>query len=378
MRNLLLPMLFLPVLLWAQNPPHPCAGSDLSSAAAFSSPGEIESLIALGANMDGESSRSPLVCASMQGRLDVVKLLLRHGARMKNADQERDTLRAAVLGSHEILGVLLTQNPAEPARSAALEYAIEINAEESANLLMKNSVPLKSIDERAALRALVRGYRKTPKLVFGNGLAINARNEQGETALMLAAGMPFTNAADEARSEYHALVSLLLAKGAQVNARSVDGQTPLSFAARSPWTHLPTIKLLLASGANMDAADNDGVTVLMHAAHSPEAVKMLCEQRANVHSKDAAGWTALHHATRRRNLHSVQILVATGAGVDSVSNDGSTPLMLAATLGTPDLVEFFLQRGADAKRLNKEGKSPMALATDLRTHEILEKWSKRR
>ena len=58
-------------------------------------------------------------------------------------------------------------------------------------------------------------------------------------------------------------VKALLEQGADVNAKDNDGFTALMFAARDGQTD--TVPALLAKGADVNAKDNDGRTALMRA-----------------------------------------------------------------------------------------------------------------
>ena len=56
----------------------------------------------------------------------------------------------------------------------------------------------------------------------------------------------------------------LLARGARVNARTNNGITALMFAAMNGYTE--TVHILLANGADVHVQDENGETAWMHAA----------------------------------------------------------------------------------------------------------------
>lgn len=68
---------------------------------------------------------------------------------------------------------------------------------------------------------------------------------------------------------------------------------------------------------------------------------------------DEVGARALHYA---RSKDAVDVLVAAGADVDCVNDDGDRPLHLAKT---PDVVEALIRHGADVNARNKSGQSPL-------------------
>lgn len=59
------------------------------------------------------------------------------------------------------------------------------------------------------------------------------------------------------------------------------------------------------------------------------------------------GWTALHYAATAGNVPIIKMLLAHHAYIDTESPNGSTPLMMAAKYGTADSVRALLDGGAD-------------------------------
>jgi ankyrin repeat protein len=98
-----------------------------------------------------------------------------------------------------------------------------------------------------------------------DGADVNARNNDGWTPLMLAAG----------HSTSPEIVTVLLEKGAAIESRDDFGLTPLLLAARSSHSKSPEIvRLLLDKGAEVNASNSYGITPLMFATN-PEIIKIL-------------------------------------------------------------------------------------------------------
>jgi ankyrin repeat protein len=68
---------------------------------------------------------------------------------------------------------------------------------------------------------------------------------------------------DAARTGNAEAVKALLAAGADVNAKDADGNTALMAAAKKGRTPPETVKALLAAGADINAKNNKGETALM-------------------------------------------------------------------------------------------------------------------
>ncbi len=96
------------------------------------------------------------------------------------------------------------------------------------------------------------GHLKTAEYLIQNGADINGKNDDGNTALILATALNKTN-----------LAELLLNKGADVNARNQQGSSALIVASSKGYSEL--ICPLLRKGADKGVADNQGKTALQYA-----------------------------------------------------------------------------------------------------------------
>jgi ankyrin repeat protein len=103
------------------------------------------------------------------------------------------------------------------------------------------------------LKEVKSGNRDTAGLFLRAGIDINARDEDGCTALMLAS--------EKGDLE---LVNLLIGNGADVNVRDADGYTALMYVAYRG--DLEIARLLIKNKADVNAVDNDGWTALMYAS----------------------------------------------------------------------------------------------------------------
>ena len=113
---------------------------------------------------------------------------------------------------------------------------------------------------------------------------VNALNQAGESALMMAALK-----GDLASSQ------LLLERGALVNQ---SGWSPLHYAATGPEPKI--VKLLLDSGADIDAGSPNGSTPLMMAAQygSEDSIKLLLDRGADAKRRNQLDMQASDFARR--------------------------------------------------------------------------------
>lgn len=156
------------------------------------------------------------------------------------------------------------------------------------------------------------------------GLAVDAVDSQGCTALLRAAG-----------GGHRALVDLLLAHGADPQLAAHSGATPLSAAVSM--CHVDIVDRLIVAGASLEQRLPGESTVLMVACALglPDLAARLLAAGADVHAADAQGRTALHCAAvfgftareRARLVALLDTLLLAGADAD-LAAAGTTPMLL--------------------------------------------------
>ena len=163
--------------------------------------------------------------------------------------------------------------------------------------------------EQDLLRAVVSANKEKTGLMLRAGISANAKDEQGQSALAMAAALPSTGIAD-----------LLVTHGADVNARSNDGATPLTAAIMAG--QKDTAKLLLRKGAEINASAPVGsppqhmpMLFLAIAIGDRDMTQLLLEEGADVHATLSDGQqmlTPLAFALKSNQQDIAQLLNATG------------------------------------------------------------------
>ncbi|MCL2103738.1 MAG: ankyrin repeat domain-containing protein [Kiritimatiellaeota bacterium] len=158
----------------------------------------------------------------------------------------------------------------------------------------------------------------------------------------------------------------LLSAGIDVNAKNERGETALliaSFAGTDAWTDADIFKILLSAGADVNVMDKSGHTALywVAMAGNTDIVKMLLIAGANVNVVGDFG-PILVAAVGHGRLETVQILLSAGTDVNAENESGHTALYYAAYGGDETLVAMLLSASADVNAKDNEDATALSLA----------------
>lgn len=361
-------------------------------------------------------SLSPLILASKNGSADMLELLLGAGADPNHASENGTTalMGAAMSGSVAAVNVLI-------------DAAADVNARETHH----GQTPLMFAaweNRSRVIRALI-GRGAHPELA-SNVLVLNepqfddegnprrrriGREQSGGNSAM--GGM--TALLFAAREGHLKSVEALVESGADVNhVAGSDASSPMTIAIANG--HYTVGQYLLDHGANANAANIDGVTPLyatvnmryapvswapnpridQEVVDSLDLMRALLEAGANpnarVHRKlwfsptshdrgwvDHAGGTAFWRAAMSSDVEAMRALVAAGADPNLKTDQGTTPLMVAAGLGwignfsqnAPDsfvaAVAYCLELGNDINAVDEDGYTALHGAASRGDNEVV-------
>lgn len=160
-----------------------------------------------------------------------------------------------------------------------------------------------------------------------------------------------------------AMANLLLDKGADPSSKTHDGLYALISACT--YGNLPLAQRLVKAGANPDPADATIPTIVAAAGSgNAELVDFLLSQGAKPTTTlgPRNDFSALHQAAKHGHPAVASLLLASGALIDAMANDGNTALHLAAAEGQPAAALALVQAGASLSLENRMGKIPAELA----------------
>lgn len=149
------------------------------------------------------------------------------------------------------------------------------------------------------------------------------------------------------KSGDYAEVKRLIEAGADINAKNNDGFPALIMALLMEHTEVAT--LLIEAGADVNAEAKAGYTALPIVAGDGliEVVKLLVEKGADVNDRDNNGYTALFSAAKYGHTKIAQLLIDAGADVNAQSKEGATVLMFATEHGQAEFAKLLIETGAD-------------------------------
>jgi uncharacterized protein len=315
-------------------------------AAADGDSAMVSGLLELGADLKARSNggTTPFVFAVRKGDMRTVQAMLAAGADVnekRSGDSATPLLVAIINGRADVVDLLLDKG-ADP------------NAEGGTTELTNTGAKAQEVK----LSFKIPTFREQLRDVGTEGG--NGRNNSWGKPLQAAVHVANWHVSDDliiVNIDRIRIIKSLLAHGADVNGRNSEmeprwngaryrrrlvGATALLFAAKS--ADVEVMRLLLANGADPKINTGVNITPLMAAAGIAwasnqdkaseadvlEAVKLLVEEQGlDVNFVADTGETAMHAAAYRGANSVVQYLFDHGAKLDVVDKSGRTPLAIA-------------------------------------------------
>jgi len=240
--------------------------------------------------------------------------------------------------------------------SLALNFAAQINNIELVRVLIEHGARITNQNasgETALLAAIAQCNLQVLEFLLAQGgvEAVNIANVQGFTALYLL--IDRMSAVDASVKEpYYKLVEQLLALKADPNkVATLEKLTPLHLAALSK--DVRVARLLLDHGANVEIADMRLKRPLHVSAllNDPAMVELLLSRGANANAKDDKQQTPLLTAAGHGFEQIVELLLVKSSTIEDTCAYGANALLLAAAQGSAGVVKKLLIAGANPNAL---------------------------
>lgn len=292
--------------------------------------------------------RTALHEAVFRGEVEVVRVLVDMGVDVNVRDNKgRTALYELACNVFDIDYSFVRDVPVDLFFGKKMSRVLE-----TVKFLIEKGANVNFVDDRgrtALHEAAARGELEVVRVLVNMGVDVNVRDNDGNTALhILSSDRSLYDWRRQIRAidtdsfdrRENRLIEWFLKNGVDVNARNNDGDTALHEAA---FRGRPgVVKALLEKGMNIDinAQDKEGRTglhgiMIGHGAANmgtdpnrgvdPGLVKCFIERGADVNARDNKGRTALHEAIRWRRFSEADHLLRAGAYINARDKDGREP-----------------------------------------------------
>ena len=315
---------------------------------------------------DGHNKHTPFLRAVSRRDLVTSKTLVELGVNIEARDRNGETALTILAKDKKrgdmfqwLVDVGANLEAKDLNGKTALQHALETNSEEAIKSLLEAGADKESKDEesRTILSRLAgSNSSQAVRLLLSYGADCDSKDRFGKSPLMWAAGCG-SDATD--------VMELLISYGSDVNKRDVLGRTPLHWVlTTSGDSSLANFKVLLGHNAQVNIRDSSGSTPLGMTLQTPvlmdrlDIVRLLLAWKADINAKESFGRTALCSVLRctafseaqdQATEEIIRELLSSGAEIDTMDDEGRTPLFwaLEGGLACVKLAEMLVGFGAN-------------------------------
>ncbi|XP_059489715.1 uncharacterized protein LOC132204878 [Neocloeon triangulifer] len=336
----------------------------LTYAACFSNKEMCQLLVKNGADLSAvnREGNDALHLACFNGKLENVQYLLGLNGfilEKKGSNGKTALHYAALRGYIAVADFLLSKgadiNARDDDNQTPLTISTYFTNEKMCRFLVGRGADSSAVDRNGnnALHiACFTGKLENVQYLLGsNGFSLENRGNNGKVALHYAA-----------LSSHIAVAKFLLSKGADVNARDDNNETPLTLAATFSNA---MCRIIVDNGADLSAVNSEGNDALHLACINGklENVKYLLSLNGfSLEKKGKNGKTALHNAARKGHIDVVEFLLSKEADINARDDSNETPLNLAAASANEEMCRLLVDRGAELSAVDSDGNDALHLA----------------
>jgi len=297
--------------------------------------------------------------AAQWNLLSAIPIIIKNGISVEdtNATGQTPIFMAITNDSPPTIKVLIDNNANIEARdtqgNSLLHAAVRWNALKSASFLIDNGIDTNvfSLNGNTPLHdAVALGMSEIESLLIAKGANLEVRNIDGNTPFM-----------EAVRGAITASIEKLASSGADTSTRNIRGDTPLHIAVNMDKPDI--VAILIKMNASIHARNTKNRTPFQTSLTvSPRMVSaLLTGGRVNI--PDDMGNSTLHVAIQERaSVDIIKTIINSGARINTVDNNGKTPLRLAVDMNSYDAAKIIADSGADPFMAAVDNKTPAEIS----------------
>ena len=298
--------------------------------------------------------------AVMKRNLAIVKMLVEGGCNTNAvSDKCQDTCLHVACKDRSVISVEILRyllNPAQDGKNSfdltkiRLGPGIYGRGISIAGTSKNSEDSVVSRPARGRGYGILRGGLKSKTALQRNQLQnINCRNFVRQTPLQIAVAVDNMDA-----------IRLLLYSKAGLEG--VDHELP-GLIHRG---QIDIIEMLLQAGLDLskESSDPKGKSLLMYAAACGDLdiCQLLLDSGAQIQTRTNTGDTLLHMVVAHKNPDIVGFFIDLGCALDAVNSTGTTPLMHAARTDCPKVCELLIKKGSNINLRDQNGETALSLS----------------
>ncbi|WP_294429847.1 ankyrin repeat domain-containing protein [uncultured Treponema sp.] len=295
--------------------------------------------------------RTPINDAIDASDIELLKILIEHGAKIKRNNYIKDpVIQTVVIGNVEAAEYFKTlgfkYNFVMADGKNMLHLAAKFSQKDIVPFLIKNGCKIDAADsekQTPLLISIVNDDSDTAITLLENGASLEKRDDTGQTPIFFAVEK-FSNSTLEA----------LIGKKANIEAKDAKNRTPFLFAYELD--NIDAATSLIKAGASFPKQQL--ITALKEQKTS--YLPLLLEAGADISVTDSAGQNVLHIASSKSDGSSLTLFLESKNAIriiNSKDSKGNTPLLLACGTGTgfTNGVKILLDSGASVSESDSNG-----------------------
>ncbi|PAA53882.1 hypothetical protein BOX15_Mlig017261g2 [Macrostomum lignano] len=254
---------------------------------------------------------------------------------------------------------------AKTSGSKALKFLLELSRNKDA---MEPELSKSKQEQEKAFRICAElGKIELTDELFSRGVNVNATDEEGNTALMIAC--------QHKQNDFAlSLLSRESIPRVDVDVKNQNGFSALHFASKNQLTDC--VEKLLSLGAKTDSGNSEGYTCLHEAVRGPDSTdvaELLIDSGCDVNQKTSSDETSLLLALKKGSKKLTKFLISRGARVDAEKVPISLVVKKFLSQGRREIITWLLklEPKLDVNKVDADGRHVLFDVIDHGAEEIL-------